>query len=333
MPGLDDPFSDSSFELDGEPELKTSTQTNNKGSGREYITSFTTTTIKPDVKKGVEVIKGLVEHSRSTSAPSSAIQSLTTMRSNKYINTQPTARTTIIDDPFDDSVFSFNDEDDETTFKTTTMRQNKPASISVKDLSSFGGDKPKPLPGLLDDADDDDDGAGEISDDIDDLSWSLDSSLEDGRIKSNEMATVTKAFTTRTTTTQRPTPITTKSIPAKSTTQRSTTRSHASSTLNLEINDIENLLYNIQTTPKPKVTTTLAPTSTTTIKSTTTTTAATTTTKKPRTTTKSTNDDIAFLQQLVTVKFIFGFSLSFLILIFLLLAKTFSKTGDNTANN
>lgn len=281
MPGLDDPFNDSSFELESIPELKTSTQTNKKGSGREYITSFTTTTtIKPDTRKGVEVIKSLVGHSKA-SAPSSAIQSLTTMRSNKIINTQPTIRTTIVDDPFDDSDFS---------------------SLSDRYVPSpsFGGDNPKPLPDLLDDAE------GGFSDENDDLSWSLDSSLEDAGIKSNEMTTVTKAFTTTTTTTtQRPTKITTKSIPAISTAERSTTRTGASSTLNLEINDIENLLYNIQTTPTPTVAPTKRTTTTTTTAATTTTVRATTTrpssttTKTPRTTTKPPNDDVAFLQQLV----------------------------------
>lgn len=87
LPSFEDAFDDSSLELESS-EPKSSTQMNGKGSGREYITSFTTTsTTKPDIKKGVEVIKNLVGHTKATSAPNSAIQSLTTMRSNRLINT------------------------------------------------------------------------------------------------------------------------------------------------------------------------------------------------------------------------------------------------------
>lgn len=63
--------------------------TNRPGSGREYITSYTTTTsttVRPDIVKGVEIIRNLVEQAKTTTEiPAGAVQSLTTMRSMKNI--------------------------------------------------------------------------------------------------------------------------------------------------------------------------------------------------------------------------------------------------------
>lgn len=69
--------------------------------GREYITSFTTTTtVRPDVSRGVEIIRSLVEQARSTPpVPTGSVQSLTTLKTmpaSKEIENQhrETGRTT-----------------------------------------------------------------------------------------------------------------------------------------------------------------------------------------------------------------------------------------------
>lgn len=54
----------------------------NPKSGRQYITSFTTTTtIRPTLSRGVEIIRSLVEQARSTPpVPTGSVQSLTTLK-------------------------------------------------------------------------------------------------------------------------------------------------------------------------------------------------------------------------------------------------------------
>lgn len=51
-------------------------------SGRQYITSFTTTTtVRPDLSRGVQIIRSLVEQARVTPpVPTGSVQSLTTLK-------------------------------------------------------------------------------------------------------------------------------------------------------------------------------------------------------------------------------------------------------------
>lgn len=78
-----------SSEESNEVKAQDSSNLNKPSSGREYITSFTTTTtstIRPDIVKGVEIIRNLVEQAKTTTeAPVGAVQSLTTMRSMKNL--------------------------------------------------------------------------------------------------------------------------------------------------------------------------------------------------------------------------------------------------------
>lgn len=70
-------------------------------SGRQYITSFTTTTtLRPDLSKGVEIIRSLVEQARSTPpVPTGSVQSLTTLKtmpaSKEILNQQSEVKRTM----------------------------------------------------------------------------------------------------------------------------------------------------------------------------------------------------------------------------------------------
>lgn len=73
-------------------------------SGRQYITSFTTTTtVRPDLSRGVEIIRSLVEQARSTPpVPTGSVQSLTTLKAmpaskengNQHSESRPITTTT-----------------------------------------------------------------------------------------------------------------------------------------------------------------------------------------------------------------------------------------------
>lgn len=289
--------------------------------------------MKPDVRKGVNAIKGLAANPRpvSSSSSSSAIQSLTTMRPNKNGDNKITTLTASLpgwsvtekpsfgsdsDDPFDDDD-SFT-LDEETTIRATTPQQS---TFSFSNLPSLGaGSTPKPLPGLLNNDDDDDIGGGSFGkisntkdDDDDDLgdglSWTLDSTEnkdnDDDDIDTERTTTpriYTKGTTTTKSTTTTEATTTTTSTKATTTTQTTTTttakptttteRSEPSSStsFNLRLNDIEDLLNNIPTQSVLRTKTSTPVTTTTT----------TTKASKPPARPEL-NDDVTFLRQLVRI--------------------------------
>lgn len=88
-----DPFS-LSTEIHNKQSTNQPKSTSSTNSNREYITSFTTTTTttrKPHIDKGVQIIKELVEQARTTDQPdiNRPIQSLTTSKSYTMIKERP----------------------------------------------------------------------------------------------------------------------------------------------------------------------------------------------------------------------------------------------------
>lgn len=78
---LDDDDDNSGNDVDANRDRSPMTSTSPKN-GRQYITSFTTTTtVRPDLSRGVEIIRSLVEQARTTPpVPIGSVQSLTTLK-------------------------------------------------------------------------------------------------------------------------------------------------------------------------------------------------------------------------------------------------------------
>lgn len=126
--------SDSSNDVSANDNQSSMTATTAK-SGRQYITSFTTTTtIRPDLSRGVEIIRSLVEQARTTPpVPTGFVQSLTTLK------TMPASKETTLGDFPSNKPMTTTTTTTSTTARTTITTRSTtkmPANHKMASISS-----------------------------------------------------------------------------------------------------------------------------------------------------------------------------------------------------